>query len=845
MGVIIESIQSYDDINGASDKTNFLAANQSSVQYIDVNIRLETYLIAQTLLSADFPDKYFIQANARSQFTGKKQDNRTIHTNKVGGFEGFNVGDTYVVTGTSTSDGAGTILEISEDQRTLITDQTYSTLETFPLDAIIGLTTPQTAVDYLFNLIENQEPENYTSKVDGDTQNALVGGLDYTDTVTNHVMTFLGNKSWQFGSITVTGNGTGNGDATLPTGVVQAFTITHEILVNPLMLFDEWDDIQARIKPERLIDGNSLKYILTAGVSSEENNPNGIETVIETEILGNVGWFNENLNGKPNNYTFSTPVYKRLDATINPSLELTTTETTVEFSVFNTTDSPFSNTNSKVIVGFNFAPSDSSQYRDIVAATSQTQDYNFIFDRVVETLGSGGTATPRQFGTDLQVIKSVTATLVSSSQIDVVVSIEMASDVVSRVSANVDQRYMLYVEVADHTLTRDETDKVQLLLDATDYYNDFSDDGMIVMSQSFLTHPFSDVDTETKSEIDIFAEGDLLNLNDFYLDKVTRETDEVQFTGITSEIIARKNTGASFVLDSQSKNLSAFSSITDPTYGAIPNTNFTESRGFRTPVDDNRANTKLIRMYDLDAAGLFYYRSQFPTYIRWDDYTALTGVNDEFFDSNEPNDGFNNDWIRYGAPSDWTIYYRTTLTALKNGNPLSYQAISPIYTHNYTAGDEWDTEQIKSFDENDVELTGFGIKYADGKLQANFTFIGVTPPVADDIVIDFHIYVYQEGTFKSLYTMSSAYDAHPDTLFKSIDSSNRVVVTNPSGAIWRGEVLTDSVKMSDFDKSEFQVSALIYDKRDPEPPSPPAVPKLMEDGTNKIMNGSSTFKIME
>ena len=205
MGVIIESIQSYDDINGASDKTNFLAANQSSVQYIDVNIRLETYLIAQTLLSADFPDKYFIQANARSQFTGKKQDNRTIHTNKVGGFEGFNVGDTYVVTGTSTSDGAGTILEISEDQRTLITDQTYSTLETFPLDAIIGLTTPQTAVDYLFNLIENQEPENYTSKVDGDTQNALVGGLDYTDTVTNHVMTFLGNKSWQFGSITVTG----------------------------------------------------------------------------------------------------------------------------------------------------------------------------------------------------------------------------------------------------------------------------------------------------------------------------------------------------------------------------------------------------------------------------------------------------------------------------------------------------------------------------------------------------------------------------------------------------------------------------------------------------------------
>jgi len=845
MGVIIESILSYDDINGSSDKTNFLAANQSSIQYIDVNIRLETYLIAQTLDSLDFPDKYFIQTNARSQFTGKKQDDRTIHTNNLNGWDGFNVGDTYVISGSATSDGTGTILEISPDGRTLITDQTYAALETLPLDSIVGLTTQQTAINYLFNLIENQEPENYNSKVDGDEQNGLVGGLDYTDTVTAHVMTMLGNKSWQFGSITVTGNGTGNGDATLPADVVQAFTITHEILVNPLMLFDEWDDIQARIKPERLLDGNSLKYILNAGLSSEENNPNGIETVIETEILGNVGWFNENLNGKPNNYTFSTPVYKRLDATINPSLELVTTETTIEFSVFNTTDSPFSDTNSKVILGINFAPSDKSQYRDITAATSQTQDYNFIFDRVVETLGSGGVAVPMQFGTDLQVIKSVTATYVSGSQIDVVVSIEMATDVVTRISANVDQRYMLYVEVADHTLARDATDKVQLLLDATDYYNDFTDDGMIVMSQSFLNHPFSDVDTETETSLDLFAEGSVLNVNNFYIDKVTREDDVVQLTGITSQIIARKSSGASFVLDSHSKNLSAFSSINDATYGDIPNTNFSESRGFRTPVDDNRADTKLIRMYDLDAAGLFYYRSQFPTYIRWDDYTALTGVNDEFFDSNEPNDGFNNDWIRYDALTDWNIYYKTVVTALKNGEPQSYEEISQVFTHDYTDGDEWDTEQIKSFDENDVELTGFGIKYADGKLQANFTFIGVTAPVADDIEIEFHIYVYQEGTYKSLYTMSSAYDAHPDTLFKSIDSRNRVVITNPSGQIWRGEVLTDSVKMSTFDNAEFQVSALIYDKRAPAPPVPPAVGILEEDGTFTLEEGSLEFSIEE
>jgi hypothetical protein len=840
--VIIEKILSYDHINGPSDKTTFFGANQSSVQFVDVNVRFENLLMPSTLDSLDLP-MFFIQTRARSEFTGNPQRSNTIHTNRAGGWVGVNVGDDYTIVNSATSNSTGKVLAISANNLTLFTDQTYAVLETLPLNtAYIAFITPQKSIEYLFNLIENLEPANYVSKVDGDSQRSIVGGLTYTDTVTEHVATMMGNRSWHFGSITVKGNDIGGGDSSLVAGVSQAFTITHELIVGPLFLFDQWDDTQNRIKPDWLINDNSFKYITQIGLSAQENNPNDIVVVDEDESLGNVGWFNENLNGKPNDYSFTTPIYRRADTTVIESLELTTNLQTIEWFIDNTESASFSDGNTKVIVGHNFAPSDKSQYRDIVASTTKTMEYNFVFDQVVETLGSGGVAIPRQEGlgnTDLQVIKNAVTTIISTTRIKVVVSVQMASDVVSRISANGIRRYMLYAETANHTLNRASTDKVQLLIDANDYFTDVTDDGMIVMEQSILRHPFSDVETETEQFVDLFKEADFVGVNNFYIDKLTREADEIILTGVTNEVIAIKTTGAGFVLDGRSKNLSAFPQVEYPNVGTISNVNFEEPRGFKTPVDELRANMKLNRVYASDTADRFYFLSTFPPRTGWNGYTALENVNNEFFDSNEPNDGENNDWIRYDEKPDWSIIYRTTINALKNGDPLTYQKDTTISTFDYLAGDEWDTEEILSFDENDVLLTGFGITYADGKLQANFTFIGVTMPTLSDIVIDFHLYVFEEGTFKSIYTISSAYSVHTNSLFKSIE------VTDQGGGVFRAEAITDGAKIGVFNKAKFQASALIYDKRDEEPPPPPAVPKIKEGGTFKKKEGNNGFKIKE
>jgi hypothetical protein len=264
-------------------------------------------------------------------------------------------------------------------------------------------------------------------------------------------------------------------------------------------------------------------------------------------------------------------------------------------------------------------------------------------------------------------------------------------------------------------------------------------------------------------------------------------------------------------------------------------------------VDENRANIKFFRRYAADSGAFKEYRFQFPFIIRWEQFVSLPSANDDMFDPSEPNDGLNQDWIRIDTFTDWNIYFKTSLSVTKNGNPLTYEQESRIWTYDYDLGPEWSGNVLRTYDENNNLLSSGGqpivIRYADGRIEAEFNFVGATTPSISDLVIVLKIDVFEEGTFKGTYWLSSAYDAHASTWWKSIDSSNRVVITNPSANKFIGEAkLIGSILPK---KPKFKITPRIYDVRAAEPPGPPDVPKLMEDGTPKIMDGSNDFKLME
>lgn len=840
-----------DTTSGAA--TNFMADNQSELVVVEIDFRYEVYRIAMAT-NQDSPELLPpIVLGPDQNEVNRVLDNRAIWTSNIGtSWEGFNVGDSILVAGDTDpfNNKTANIIEILLDDsgtHTLITDTTFNR-NIMQAGATITNTTPQTYIEYSFGLIGNDEADNFISKTDGSTQIVEVKNIDNGD-FGYKLATPKGNKSWYLDSEAIRVRGNGVGLSNVPNS--QAFRIRHKIPISPFMLSSEFADIQAGIPPDRFEDIACLKYVFQIKTRPTIDNPNDETIVVTGTFDGNTGWFNENFNGGVTNYSVDNLVYKQLDDTINPALQVTTNETKIQFDLYNTTDTPFEYGSTNLIFGFNYAPADQALYRDIPASTSQTMEHNFMFDNVVSTVG-GANLPPYSSGTSELKIKSITSTFVNSSHVEVEVRMELSENLVTRIAANIAQQYMIFITCKDHTLTRDDSDKVTLLLDAGTFFLDLSDPDMILSDQLYMQHPDSDVDTDGTAEINGRIEDDILCINNWSLDRNDRETDEVSISRIVSQIIVRKNTGASFVVDQEVSDVSGSQLVNDPTYGDIANVSIEKSRGFKTPADSNRANVKSFRRFDEDAAGFFEYRTQFPIILRWEEFIpyvkppgALGNVSSEFFDPSEPNNGQNQDWIKYDELADWDIFYRSNITALKNGDPLTYIADSRINTFDYLLGTEWDTENITSFDETGALLddggSSFIIHYADGKLRAEFTYIGPAPnPLLSEITIVMKLDVFEKGTYKNTYWLSSAYDAHVDTWWRSIDTSNRVVVTNPSGSIFRGEALVQGALLPE--EISFKCTARIYDNRDEVPPVPPNGKLLSPSGDFKLMSGSTGFK---
>lgn len=871
MGLITEKISVFAQIDDptvfqtdspSTTAVNFMADNQSEMVVVEVDFRYEVNRVAVGANQNNPETSPAIVLGPDEQQNNRPRDRRGIWISDIGtSWDGFKVGDSVMVTGSLDpfNNKTVTIIEILEDDggtRTLIADTVFNA-EFLEVGGLVTNVTPQTFIEYSYGLIENNELDNFISKTDGSTQIVEIKDITNLPNQSGNfpykVATPKGDRSWYLKdtSIKVRGNGIGLGNP--DTSGIQAFRIRHKLPISPFVLASSFSDAQDGTPPDWFKDQAALKYVFKINTRATVNDPNDNTIVVTGTFLGETGWFDENFNGGPTNYYFDNLVYKQLNDTVNGALQVTTNETKINFDLFNTTDSPFSAGNTNLVFGFNYAPADQALYRNIPAATSETMEHNFMFDNVVSTV-NGTNENPRSVlnNSDELKIKSITSTFISASHISVEVRMEFSENIVTRIAANIAQQYMIFVTVKDHNRTRDDSDKVTLLLDAGTFFLDLTDPDMILQEQSFMRHPDSDPENDTIEFINGRIEDDILCVNKWSLDRNDRETDEVTINRIVSQIIMRKDTGASFVLDQEVSDVSGSQLVFDPVFGDIPNIVVNKSRGFKTPADENRANVITRRRFDDDAAGFFEYITQLPIILRWENFIAYVkpagaagNVSSDFFDPTLPNNGQDENWIRYDALAGWSIFYRTTITAIKNGDPLTYIKDSQLTTFDYLLGTEWDTENIKTFDENDALLadggSSFIIHYADGRIQAEFTYIGPAPnPLLSEIDIVLKLDVFEKGTYKNTYWLSSAYDAHPDTWWRSIGITNRVVVSNPSGNIFRGEALVIGSLLPE--ELSFKCTARIYDNRDEAPPVPPNGKLLSPSGDFKLMSGSIGFK---
>jgi hypothetical protein len=446
MAILIEDIRIKDKFRPSATGVDWLLASVGEPIDIEIDFRVEEVVIAQ---SQSISDSGWIILNPSSAVSDVADTNGLIYADNPLAFENFFVGDTITIVGAfkAANNGTYTVTQKIDNQRIRVNTSFQSSF--VGTNGKVYVVTPFRGVRYFHNFIENDGATTFNDLTTNEQRLFKIADADNTN-VTPKNMVFNGLKDYQIGSATIQGNGTST--------YGQKFTIKHSTIVTPLFLESQYADLLLRVKPEYYEAGNCLKHIFQIECNRDLSNPNDNQIVLFDEKLGNTGWFDENYNGGTNGYTVSNVQITRVSdsASVN-ALELTNA-CDITFRVTNT--SAFSNTLTKGMATFWQLP----QQNNYVSNARNLQE-NFVYDYALQTIGAATVG-----GTYGVAIDEFVITYVDASNIDV--RIRTSIDITSQgyINENTDKRYLVGFIVEKHSLTRETSDKVHLLINVNDFF---------------------------------------------------------------------------------------------------------------------------------------------------------------------------------------------------------------------------------------------------------------------------------------------------------------------------------------------------------------------------------------
>lgn len=739
-------------------------------------------------------------------------------------FQEFYVGDTIKIADGDQpgNNGTYTIIEKPNDNTIRLNDTfSNSTSE----DCIIEVRDIPDKIKYNWNFIENNESLTFESKVDGNKIEARGEELDASNT-TPVAMEFKGEKSWQIGNLNIEG-------VEIETSPVykSKFKITGNLYLNPFFLPDQWDDITSdpRVAPQYFKDFNALKFVHRIEASYEGRNPQFAQVFEDSETLGQSGWYNEEFDLTESNFFVDSYSF---EISGNPIEELKVTQSDIDFEIVvkNTEDAPFTN-DSKFTVNFCIAP----ETQEEIENNGQTMDYNFRFDRMVNIVGDSA-VNGDQFGVaNRQVLKQVSATLNSSSQITITGKIDFDSALYDYLLTLDNPRYLLTVGVGtgddgessklfqdDNTFTfqdgnnyvfQDALEIVEsndkravLIVDVNDFEIELATDDFLTADDTlFIEHPFNDIGSGTTT-LEAFPEDEVV-----YYKRIKVDLAETSFDVSLKKIrcgVRAKNGSLSFDVDELTQEFPGATVVND-----IEFVDTSALRPFKAPLTELIKSFTVERDIDADSGDLRFYDIKFPFLCGWEYWQANSNVNAAFFDTAEENNGLNDEWVRFDALTGWNMYCFAEVTFEINGEEYTKTFEDQFTLNDYQSNPDWDNEVCKSYDINDVELGFAGIKYLQAysktKITADFEYVGAGSVDIDNLAMIFRIEPFENGGRSVSTRISSERDSGAESQFYYVDSK-QITITNPSGNIYRGTAYVNNEKLQNF--SQFSITARIYDK---------------------------------
>jgi hypothetical protein len=403
-------------------------------------------------------------------------------------FKNFKIGDTvsYYDVPTATATDFTIVDKLSDFEIRLNTPFPGTADNYLKASAIFSVKTAITAVKYRYNFIENGSADTFLSMFDGSEQLLVIESKLASDASAS-AMKFIGPLTWQNGSATIDGVSVG-----LINGVwTSKYLIKHYTKVPPYLVYNQVDDQIAGIPYKDFKVLKCWKYISLVEAAEVYTNPNFLVSEVFSSVLGNSGWYNENYNTGKTNYSISNVAYN--NGGVIDSLQYDDTETTITFNINNTVDTPFSNNNTKFVLGFFKIPADPAEYQN----NNTLLDHNFLYDRALQTVGSAA-VNGDNYGGTYEILKSISAAYVSTSVITITAKVKMSAAVLASFQASSLPQYFLFCQVQNHTkVTADPfNDLVSLVVDINEFTVISSDTTMIVADNVFIRHPENDRTSE-------------------------------------------------------------------------------------------------------------------------------------------------------------------------------------------------------------------------------------------------------------------------------------------------------------------------------------------------------------
>lgn len=590
--------------------------------------------------------------------------------------------------GTVNATLTGNIDFISDTEIVVVNSSTDPTTINGGQDTINGFQmqniTDMESMKYKYGIIENQEAENYLSKLTNTEQSWLIESIDFVTHAFSEGVARGPEQGWLTGAsrakfVEYRDDYT---DAILPpkTASIQVFEIEQEFIILPFFQNGELTNIRDLVAPELFLGNNSVKHIVEYELREEINFQDSSQVArFGSNLTGSVGWFNESFNGNPNTFGIENLAYED-DATALPLTGINGDgRTKITFRI-TSADGDFASDN-PFVVYHSILPS-INIYRDTLDDFVDT----WVFENVRSEPGDN------KSGTALQ---NVTATFVDANNIDVECFIEYNASQKNRIANG--ENYLLALTVGRKSaITVNDSKTVTLKVDLNTVSRDSDIPGLLAYDRMDIYPHSQDFDLLTSAG---FQGGILFNEDGLMLDyELTLDLSKFAvLEDLKIGILAFNTvTEEAFIIQENTVDLSSITIVS-----GVQRINLQSLRGFNLPVG---SQFDFVNLADtVGTPTTQQYRGQLGFKMSWQEWNVLLTADTIFYDDTEPNNNLNQKTSNYSGSNNYEIRVFIDARVLQGANATIYRHMSqdieiPDYGIEPTGNVNWDSVTIETFD---------------------------------------------------------------------------------------------------------------------------------------------------